>query len=86
MASAEPLTDWPNVPDGVIPASIETTGPPGMVVRGYPALVVTSDLISCRKGRCSQHIRFPCSAHSRIRAQTSGAGKQVQFSVLTGHH
>ncbi len=40
MASAEPLTDWPNVPDGVIPSSIETTGPHGMVVRGYPALVV----------------------------------------------
>ncbi|MFT0848769.1 DUF3418 domain-containing protein [Actinomycetaceae bacterium L2_0104] len=40
MASAEPLVDWPNVPDGVIPASIETTGPHGMVVRGYPALVV----------------------------------------------
>lgn len=34
------LTTWPSdLPDGVMPAQVETPGPGGMVVRGYPALV-----------------------------------------------
>ena len=33
------LTTWPEVPDGVIPRQVESTGPQGLVVRGYPALV-----------------------------------------------
>lgn len=35
-----PLNDWPEVPGGIIPASVENAGPHGMTVRGYPALVV----------------------------------------------
>ncbi|WP_370870615.1 ATP-dependent RNA helicase HrpA [Arcanobacterium wilhelmae] len=35
----QPLGGWPPVAQGVIPEVIETTGPHGMVVRGYPALV-----------------------------------------------
>ncbi|MPV88905.1 DUF3418 domain-containing protein [Georgenia ruanii] len=33
------LTTWPEVPDGVIPRQVESAGPQGLVVRGYPALV-----------------------------------------------
>ncbi len=33
------LTTWPDVPGGVIPRQVESTGPHGLVVRGYPALV-----------------------------------------------
>ncbi len=54
LASTEPLTDWPNVPEGVIPASIETTGPHGMVVRGYPALVVSDAAGGSAGGRAKQ--------------------------------
>ena len=39
-ATETPLTHWPAVEGGIIPASVETTGPHGMVVRGYPALVL----------------------------------------------
>ncbi|MGC5629668.1 DUF3418 domain-containing protein [Georgenia sp. Z1344] len=35
----EKLTGWPEVSGGTIPASVETLGPAGLVVRGYPALV-----------------------------------------------
>ncbi len=35
----DPLISWPSLPEGRIPASVETTGPHGMIVRGYPALV-----------------------------------------------
>lgn len=35
----QPLSTWPQVANGVIPEVIETAGPHGMVVRGYPALV-----------------------------------------------
>ncbi len=55
MASAVPLTDWPNVPEGIIPSSIETTGPHGMVVRGYPALVVAD---SAGKGGKAKQVQF----------------------------
>ncbi len=54
LASTEPLTDWPSVPEGVIPASIETTGPHGMVVRGYPALVVSDAAGGAAGGRAKQ--------------------------------
>ena len=85
MASAEPLTDWPNVPDGVIPSSIETTGPHGMVVRGYPALVVTSGPSSAAGKAGAPSTSASPAQHTRAGApgaQASGAGGQVKFSVL----
>ncbi|WP_127125415.1 DUF3418 domain-containing protein [Georgenia sp. SYP-B2076] len=33
------LTTWPDVPGGVIPRQVESTGAHGLIVRGYPALV-----------------------------------------------
>ncbi|MCK6210262.1 ATP-dependent RNA helicase HrpA [Georgenia sp. EYE_87] len=43
LPEQENLTTWPDVPGGVIPKQVESTGPHGLVVRGYPALVeVTS--------------------------------------------
>ena len=33
------LTDWPDVPGGRIPVDLETVGPQGLVIRGYPALI-----------------------------------------------
>ena len=39
----ESLEGWPDMPGGVIPASVETTGAHGMAVRGYPALAAGAD-------------------------------------------
>ena len=39
LPEQENLTTWPDVPGGVIPRQVESTGPHGLVVRGYPALV-----------------------------------------------
>lgn len=33
------LVDWPEVPQGIIPQQIESTGRAGLLVRGYPTLV-----------------------------------------------
>ncbi|MFH5821303.1 ATP-dependent RNA helicase HrpA [Georgenia sp. AZ-5] len=39
LPEQEDLTTWPDVPGGAIPRQVESTGPQGLVVRGYPALV-----------------------------------------------
>ncbi|MEP7762520.1 ATP-dependent RNA helicase HrpA [Sanguibacter sp. 25GB23B1] len=40
VAEVVGLSTWPStLPDGVMPAQVETPGPGGLVVRGYPALV-----------------------------------------------
>ncbi|KAE8764949.1 ATP-dependent RNA helicase HrpA [Georgenia thermotolerans] len=39
LPEQDDLTTWPEVPDGVIPRQVESTGAQGLVVRGYPALV-----------------------------------------------
>ncbi|ACZ20074.1 ATP-dependent helicase HrpA [Sanguibacter keddieii DSM 10542] len=40
VAEVASLATWPSaLPDGVLPAQVDTPGPGGMVVRGYPALV-----------------------------------------------
>lgn len=43
LAETGPLTTWPTppatLPDGVLPSQVDSPGPGGMVVRGYPALV-----------------------------------------------
>ncbi len=43
LAESGPLSTWPTPPatlaDGVLPAQVDSPGPGGMVVRGYPALV-----------------------------------------------
>ncbi|MGC5617592.1 ATP-dependent RNA helicase HrpA [Georgenia sp. Z1491] len=44
----EGLTTWPDVPGGAIPASVETIGPAGLVVRGYPALVEEATSVALR--------------------------------------
>ncbi|MPV37437.1 ATP-dependent RNA helicase HrpA [Georgenia subflava] len=33
------LTTWPELPEGAIPRQVESPGPHGLVVRGYPALM-----------------------------------------------
>ncbi|MEE6286993.1 ATP-dependent RNA helicase HrpA [Georgenia sp. MJ173] len=38
FAEQRGLTGWPDLPDGVIPRQIESVGPQGLLVRGYPAL------------------------------------------------
>ncbi|MCI7551784.1 MAG: ATP-dependent RNA helicase HrpA [Arcanobacterium sp.] len=42
LGAFEDLHSWPTVQDGTIPATIDTDGPHGMTVRGYPALVEES--------------------------------------------
>lgn len=42
LGDGKPLADWPELPDGVVPASVETPGAHGMTVRGYPALVANA--------------------------------------------
>jgi ATP-dependent helicase HrpA len=44
----ENLTDWPDVEDGAIPSAVETLGPAGLVVRGYPALVEEGEKVALR--------------------------------------
>lgn len=40
VAEVASLATWPSaLPDGVLPSQVDTPGPGGMVVRGYPALV-----------------------------------------------
>ena len=38
-ADIEDLQSWPQLPDGVLPELVESAGPNGATVRGYPALV-----------------------------------------------
>ncbi|MFC4554867.1 ATP-dependent RNA helicase HrpA [Georgenia faecalis] len=39
LAEQENLKTWPELPDGVLPRQVESVGPHGLLVRGYPALV-----------------------------------------------
>lgn len=78
LASAEPLADWPQVPDGVIPSSIETTGPHGMVVRGYPALVVVD-----AAGKATKQVQFSVLAEptDQVREHRQGVIQLLAQSV-----
>ena len=52
------LTDWPGVEGGIIPPSIETTGPHGMVVRGYPTLSVEPTRVGGKPAYGARPVRF----------------------------
>lgn len=41
LENVDDLRTWPDLKDDKLPASLETTGPHDMVVRGYPAFVVS---------------------------------------------
>ncbi|WP_242448287.1 ATP-dependent RNA helicase HrpA [Cellulomonas sp. WB94] len=49
LAEQVSLTAWPaGLPDGAIPLTVETDGPGGVRVRGYPALVDESSAVALR--------------------------------------
>ncbi|TBW21086.1 ATP-dependent RNA helicase HrpA [Arcanobacterium bovis] len=46
--SVDDIHDWAQIKEGELPAVIETEGPHGMVVRGYPAFVVAGGAVQLR--------------------------------------
>ncbi|MCF2707053.1 DUF3418 domain-containing protein [Arcanobacterium haemolyticum] len=77
------LESWPSVTDGIIPASVETTGPDGMVVRGYPAIALRE---ASNDGQALGGGKAPSSGKASSGGKAAGAGafgwKPVGLSVL----
>ncbi|MBI9113606.1 ATP-dependent RNA helicase HrpA [Sanguibacter suaedae] len=49
VQEVDALVTWPDgLPDGVLPAQVDSPGPGGMVVRGYPALVEERRTVALR--------------------------------------
>ncbi|MDD9206962.1 DUF3418 domain-containing protein, partial [Georgenia sp. 10Sc9-8] len=74
LPEQEDLTTWPDVPDGVIPAVVETTGPQGLLIRGYPALV---EVPGRGKQPPTVALRVLADAGEQVRAHRTGLRRLV---------
>ncbi|MHB1065118.1 MAG: DUF3418 domain-containing protein, partial [Georgenia sp.] len=69
------LTGWPELPGGVIPRQVESTGPQGLIVRGYPALVETPGGTGAAGAAVS--LRILADATEQARAHRAGLRRLV---------
>ncbi|UNX55045.1 ATP-dependent RNA helicase HrpA [Georgenia sp. TF02-10] len=76
LPEQENLTTWPDLPGGVIPRQVESTGPHGLVVRGYPALVEVPAARGAKTGP-SVALRVLADAAEQERAHKFGLRRLV---------